>query len=138
VAREPPLHIALDVELPFGPAVAHVPDLSEDRALEPRAVVHPADRPGDPGVAVRVAPVQFIAVVQVDRLRQRLFRRLAPLQQLLGPVHPQVTVHLPACQHLFLGRVPQLVVGLAVLQLLAGIDKLARVCAQAGKPVKAS
>jgi len=54
-------------------------------------------------ISVGVPPVQLVAVVEVDGKPQGLLGGAGPLQDLLGPVHPQEAVHLALPDHLELG-----------------------------------
>ena len=54
----------------------HVPNFAKDRTVEPRAVVHAADGPGDAGIAVGIATIELVAVVQEDRDLHGLGRSL--------------------------------------------------------------
>mmetsp|Transcript_107095 Transcript_107095/g.308121 ORF Transcript_107095/g.308121 Transcript_107095/m.308121 type:complete len:319 (-) Transcript_107095:788-1744(-) len=113
-----------DVELPLAAGVIHEADFAEDRALGPAHVVYPANAPHAAHIAVRVPAVELVAVVEPDRLGQRLLRARRPLEYLLRPVHPQETVHLALTHHLQLGRVPQIIVGLPGLQLRGCVQVL--------------
>lgn len=55
-------------------------------------------------VSIGVPPIQLIAVVEVDGKLQGLLGRAGPLQDLLGPVHPQEAMHLALLDHLELRR----------------------------------
>ena len=83
--------------------------------------------PGDSRVSVRVAPVEFVAVVHRDRERERLFRRFRPFEELLDPVHPEPPVHLAPLGHLPLRRVPERIVGFRGLERFLRIDVFAMV-----------
>ena len=63
------------VELLPRALVAHEPDRAEDRPLGPGAIVLAADRPGHAGVAVGVASVHLVAVVEIQRDLERRPRR---------------------------------------------------------------
>lgn len=52
--------------------------------------------------AVGVLTVQLVTIVQVQGEGQRLLWGGGPLQDLLGPVHPQEAMHLPFTDHLIL------------------------------------
>lgn len=52
--------------------------------------------------AVRVLAVQLVAIIQVQGDGERLLGRRCPLQNLLGPVHPEEAVHLSLRHHLIL------------------------------------
>ena len=102
-------------------------------------VVDPYDGPHAPDVAVGVAPVQAVVVVEVDGQGEGLLRRLGPLEDLFGPIHPgvnflvnfyekkitksdiilpQVSVRLSLQVDLLLRCIPQRVVSVGLLQLL--------------------
>ena len=119
--------VALRIEFFARAFTGHVADQSEDGSVKPRAVMLADHGPGDAGVAVGVAPVQLVAVVERDGPLVAEGDRGRPLQNLLGPVHAHVVVHPPGLDHLALGCVPQLVVGLGALQLLERIEPRTRV-----------
>src|SRR5271157_6586423 len=101
-----PRDVRLGIELLARALVAHEPHGAEDRPLGPWAVVLAAYRPGNSGVAVGVAAVHLIAIVQIDcdpKCRLGVDR---PLQDLLGPVHPKIIMHTAGNDHLHLCRVP--------------------------------
>src|SRR6202023_979353 len=56
--------VALRIELASGGCAGHVADLAEDLALTPRPVELAGNGPGNPGVGGRIAPVEFIGVVE--------------------------------------------------------------------------
>lgn len=87
-----------------GGAVAHV-------VVDARDAPHAAD------VAVRVAAVELVLVVEVDRRVEGLLRGGAPLEDLLRPVHAHEAVHLAEVHHLALRRVPDVLVRLRRLKL---------------------
>ena len=78
--------------------------------------------PRDSGVAVRVAAIEFIFVIQVDRHLEGPRRGLAPFQNLLGPIHAHVVVHEAGLHHLHLRGVPQRIMRLRIFQLALAID----------------
>mmetsp|Transcript_11833 Transcript_11833/g.37852 ORF Transcript_11833/g.37852 Transcript_11833/m.37852 type:complete len:229 (+) Transcript_11833:25-711(+) len=119
--------IVRHVEFSLAAGQVHVSDLAEHGALCPALVMHASDRPRTANVAVRVSPIELILVIQVDCDAQRLAWRRGPLQDLLGPVHAQKSVHLARVNHLQLRRVPQLVVSPAFLQLLGCVNHLSLV-----------
>ncbi len=55
-------------------------------------------------VSIWISAVQFVLVIQVNRISKSLLRRLGPLQNFLGPVHSEEAVHLAFCHHLFLDK----------------------------------
>ena len=61
-----PLDIGRYVELGLAAIVAHVANFAEDRTLAPRAIVDAADGPGRSRIAVRIAAVDLIPIIQVD------------------------------------------------------------------------
>mmetsp|Transcript_2744 Transcript_2744/g.11000 ORF Transcript_2744/g.11000 Transcript_2744/m.11000 type:complete len:213 (+) Transcript_2744:2112-2750(+) len=117
-----------DVEFSFAASVVHVSHLAEYGAHRaPRPVVNAHDTPRDADEAVRAPPVERVFVVQGDAELERLLGALCPLEDLLGPVHPHVSVHLPTDGHLPLRGIPQLVVRLAPLELFQRVQVRARV-----------
>ena len=95
--------------------------------------MHPADGPGDTGVAVAVAAVERVAVVLTDGDAQRRGRIRRPLEDLLGPVHAHVAVHLAGAHHLLLGRVPQRILGGGRLEHLLVVQVRPRVAGVLGQ-----
>lgn len=80
-------------------------------------VVDAGDAPHAADVAVGVAAVELVLVVEVQRRRERLFRARAPLEDLLCPVHAHEAVHLAEVHHFALRRVPYVLVRLRRLKL---------------------
>ena len=76
------------------------------------------DAPHAADVAIGVTAVELVLVIQVNRRFERLGGRFRPLENLLGPVHAQEAMHFAQVHHLLLRRVPQVIVSLALLQLL--------------------
>jgi hypothetical protein len=60
------LDILLTVELLSYTSRGHVPNLNKDRSLEPWTVELSDDRPRNAGVAVGIAAVEFILIVQIN------------------------------------------------------------------------
>src|SRR6185436_7877037 len=89
----PAIDVFTRVELARRARKRHPADGAGDRPLRPRPIVLAADRPRDVGVAVGVAPVEQIAIVQHDGEVERLVRPARPLEDLLRPVHAHVAVH---------------------------------------------
>ena len=54
------------IELAARAGAGHEANLAEDGALEPRAIKLPHDGPGNARVAVRVAAVEFVLVIEAD------------------------------------------------------------------------
>ncbi len=120
-------YICPRVELLRDRSPAHRPHQPEHRPVKPRPIVLAHNRPGDARIAVRIAPIQFIFVVQHHRPFEGARRVGRPLQNFLRPVHPHIVVHPAGVDHLPLRRIPQLVVGLAAFQLLETVAGWARV-----------
>src|ERR1017187_6968809 len=87
----------------------HWPHQAEDRPVEPRAIMLAHNGPCNSRIAIRVAAVEFIAVIQHYRPLKGPGRVRRPFQNLLRPIHAHVVVHPTGVSHLPLGRVPQLV-----------------------------
>src|SRR5208337_428847 len=87
-----PRDVRLGIELLACALVAHEPHGAEDRPLGPWAVVLAANRPGNSGVAVGVAAVHLVAIVQIDRDPKRRLGVNRPFQDLLGPVHAHIII----------------------------------------------
>ena len=83
--------------------------------------------PEDAAVGARVAAVEGVAVVEVERQTQGVLGRAPPAQERLAPGHAHVVVQLAVDQERLLGRVPQRVAGLAPGQPLPRVDGLALV-----------
>src|SRR5271157_4667022 len=62
-----PRDVRLGIELLARALVAHEPYSAKDRPLGPWAIVLAANGPGNSGVAVGVAAVHLVAIVQIDR-----------------------------------------------------------------------
>src|SRR5208282_1503528 len=99
----------------------HISHPSKHWTLEPRAIVLAYDRPGNARVAVGVAPVEFITVIEPNRTLVSGNNRRTPFQDFLGPVHPHVVVHPARQDHLFLSSVPQRIMSFSLLELLLAI-----------------
>src|SRR5581483_3744364 len=61
-----PRDIALHIKFSCGARSAHIPSLPKYWPLSPRAIKLPQDRPGNPRVAIRIAPIQKVAVIQIN------------------------------------------------------------------------
>ena len=85
--------------------------------LEPRTVELSDDRPRNPRIAIRVAAIKEVLVVQITPRCGTPPAATTPLQNLLRPVHAHVVVHPAGVDHLHLRCIPQLVVRLGVLEL---------------------
>lgn len=72
----------------------------------------------------------------MDRIGQGNVRTGRPLEDLLGPVHAQETVHFALANQLQLGRIPQIVVGVRLLQLLTRVDPFAFVLSVEGTNIE--
>lgn len=90
-------------------------------------VVNAGDGPHAAHIAVGIASVELVLVVEVQTHLQRLFRRPRPLEDLLGPIHAQKSMHFAGLHHLQLGRVPQVVVRFPELQLVARVHYATRI-----------
>ena len=64
---------------------AHVPPLPKDRPLAPRAVELPQNRPRDTRISIRIAPIQKVAIVQIDRPLHRRLRVRASTPESSSP-----------------------------------------------------
>jgi len=84
--------------------------------------VLPADAPSDACVAIGVAPIEFITVVEAHSDLAGFRGRRRPLQNLVTPIRPQVIVHPAAVDHLSLGRAPQRVMGFCILELCLRVE----------------
>src|SRR5208337_12782 len=82
-----PRDVRLGIEFSLRALVAHEPHGAKDRPLGPWAIVLAANGPGNSGVAVGVAAVHLVAIVQIDRDLERRLGVDRPFQDLLGPVH---------------------------------------------------
>lgn len=98
------------IEFATASLIVHVPNLTEDSPLLPAHVMDAANGPHAAHIAVGVATIQTVLVVQQDRVLQRLLRCRCPFQNLFGPVHAQKAVHLSLAYQLQLRRVPQVVI----------------------------
>jgi hypothetical protein len=78
--------------------------------------------PRDSRVAVRVAAVEFIFVIQVNRRLEGPRRSLAPFQNFFGPVHAHIVVHKAGLHHLQLRGIPQRIMRLRIFQLAFAVD----------------
>src|SRR5208337_4740498 len=78
-----PRDIRLGIELLARALVAHEPYSAKDRPLGPWAIVLAANGPGNSGVAVGVAAVHLVAIVQIDRDPERRLGVDRPFQDLL-------------------------------------------------------
>src|SRR5918998_2337268 len=117
------LDVLFGLGLALQPSGGHVAHRAVHLPLLPAPVVL-AEDPCDVGVRVWVPSVEEVLVVEVERCREGLPGRCAAFQDLLSPVHPHVVVHVARVTHLVHRRVPVLVVGLGVLELLAGVEVL--------------
>src|SRR5580698_7865217 len=109
--------IGVCVELFCEGRTAHGTDETEDGSIEPGAVVFADDGPGNAGIAVGIAAVEFVAVVEGDCPFERPRRIRRPFENLFGPIHAEIVVHPAGDDHLALGSVPEIVGGLAALEL---------------------
>ena len=85
------------------------------------------EHPADSGVAVGVAAILLVLVVQINKRAVCLGGVGRPFENLFAPVHPHVVVHPAREHHLALGGVPVGVVGGGGLQLGAGVQILVMV-----------
>merc|ERR1719273_2572206 len=92
--------------------------------LAPALVMDAGDAPHNSHKPVWVVSVQGEPVVEPEGLLERLLGAGRPLQDLLGPVHPEEAVELALLHQLGLRGVPQVVVRPAGLQLLPGVEVL--------------
>ena len=111
------LDIALAVKFLAGAGARHVADVAEDGTFEPGAIELANDRPCDARVAIRVAAIEEVFVVEADGNLVSLRRGRRPLENFLCPVHAQVVVHPAEVEHLRLSGVPKLVVCFGALKL---------------------
>jgi len=91
------------------------------------------DGPGDPGVAVGVAAVELITIIEADGTLVRDGTRRTPFQDFLGPVHAHVIVHPAGKDHFLLSGVPKNVVSFCMLQLVLTVKNGAAVTRVLGK-----
>ena len=96
-------------------------------SIEPWAVELAHDGPCDPRVAIGIAAVELISVIQYHGPIEGSRGIGRPFEDFLGPVHPHIVVHPAGRNHFALGGVPEIVVGFGALQLLQGITIRARV-----------
>lgn len=68
------------VELSAASREVHETNFAKDRPLCPRIVVQTNDRPGTPDIAVRVAAVQLVLVVQRNAARESCLGARRPLR----------------------------------------------------------
>src|SRR5271157_1914371 len=97
-----PRDVRLGIELLACALVAHEPHGAEDRPLGPWAVVLAANRPGNSGVAVGVAAVHLVAIVQIDRDPKRRLGVDRPFQDLLCQVYAHIIIYVAGNDHLHL------------------------------------
>ena len=102
-------------------------------ARQDRRIVDPG-QPQRLGLGFQVGPHRSVSCRHVGQAdlhaqhgRVRLFRRLAPLDDLLSPEHAQVIVDGAGGEELALGEVPHVVVCLGALELFVGVDRFAAV-----------
>src|SRR6185312_4203142 len=100
------LDIELRVELAAGACAGHVSNFAEYRPLAPGAVELAYNGPRDAGVAVRIAAVEEVFVIEVHCALECRFDVRRPFQNLLGPVHAHDIVHPADMRHLRLRSVP--------------------------------
>jgi hypothetical protein len=83
----PPLvYIRPRVHLALHTTERHIPDQAEYWAFgSPRAVVLATNRPGNTRVAVGVAPINLVFVVEIDGIVECFFGRIGPFETLLQP-----------------------------------------------------
>ena len=86
-----------------------------------------------PAVAVGVAAVHLVSVVEVERDLERRLGVGAPFEDFLRPVHPQIIVHPARENHLFLRGVPERVVGLGGFELARRVEDRPRVAGVLGQ-----
>jgi len=79
-----PLNVFLAVELLPRARTGHISNLSEDWPFKPGTVELSYDRPRNSCIAVGVAPIQFVLVIQAHCDLVCLSRRWAPLQNLFA------------------------------------------------------
>src|SRR6202034_2139721 len=92
--------VPLRVELPSRACARHVTNLAEHRPFAPRPVELAHHRPGNPRVSVRIAPVELIFVIQINRPLDGGLPIRSPLQNLFRPVHAHYVVHPSMPNHL--------------------------------------
>ena len=87
----------------------------------------PHNRPGDARIAIGVAPIQFISVIQFHSPPISDGNGGTPLQKFLRPIHPEIIVHPASKNHLLLRRVPQRIMSRASLQFFLAVNDTSRV-----------
>ena len=104
----PPPQVRVDsrVELAAHARLGHSSHGAGDGRVRELSIVQPP-APSDAGVARRIAAVQRVLVVEVNRDAPPLGRVRGPLHDLLRPVHANVVVLLPADRQLALRGVPE-------------------------------
>ena len=103
------------------PRGCHRSGLAEHVPLLPCPVPQ-AEHPGDVAIGVGVASVVEMSVVQGQHRPVCVFGSVAPLEDLLAPIHPHVVVEITGFADLDHGGVPVRIVGLGALELSAGVD----------------
>ena len=100
------LYVRPGIEPLRGRFPSHGPYQPEDWPVKPRPVVFTDDGPGDACVAIGIAPVQLIFVVEQNRPFEGARRVGTPFENFLGPIHPHIVVHPSGIDHLPLRRIP--------------------------------
>ena len=107
--RGPAADIGINVPLFARALERHGPDKSKDGApIE--WPVELSKAPLDSSVAIRVAPVEAVLVVEVNKPRQRIGRLSGPLQHVFAPEHPGDVMHHTSDDELTLGGIPEFIV----------------------------
>lgn len=77
--------VIFDVDLSPSVFAAHISDFTKDGPLGPPSPVVTAETPEDAAVAIRIATIQGVSVIQLDENLQRIAGMRRPLQDLLSP-----------------------------------------------------
>src|ERR1700748_621148 len=84
--------IALGIEFLPCRCTGHITNCAEDRTLEPWTVMHSCDGPCNALIAIRIASVELILIIQNYSIFKGPRRVRRPFENLLRPVHAQVVV----------------------------------------------
>lgn len=104
----------------------HGADFAIDGAFLKGMVVF-AKAPGDSGIAVGVASVEGVFVVEVKGSLEAFLGAFRPFEEFFTPIHAHVIVHFACFHHFQLGCIPVGIVGLGGLPVVGGIDIGSRV-----------
>src|ERR1700733_13935054 len=100
------IDIALGIEFLPCRYTRHIANGAEDRTFEPWTVMYPCDGPCNALIAIRIASVELILIVQNHSIVKGPCRVRRPFENLLRPVHAQVIMHPSVLHHLHLRGVP--------------------------------